>query len=63
MRSIFLGGISMARYITSITQAIGNTPLLRLDKLAAKYGVKGEIYAKLEHLTPALAKKTELLWV
>jgi len=50
----------MARYITSITQAIGNTPLLRLDKLTAKYGVKGEIYAKLEHLNPSFSKKDRI---
>ena len=50
----------MARYITDITQAIGNTPLLRLDKLTAKYGVKGEIYAKLEHLNPSFSKKDRI---
>jgi len=50
----------MAHYITSIIEAIGNTPLLRLDKLVAKHGAEGEIFAKLEHLNPSFSKKDRI---
>ena len=50
----------MDSYITSITQAIGKTPLLRLDRLAAYYGVEGHIYAKLEQLNPTYSKKDRI---
>ncbi|MCW9035983.1 MAG: cysteine synthase A [Rhodospirillales bacterium] len=36
-----------------ITQTIGNTPLVRLSRLAAAYEVKGEILAKVESFNPA----------
>jgi len=50
----------MSKYITSITEAIGNTPLLRLDRLAAELKLEGEIYAKLEHLNPSFSKKDRI---
>jgi len=50
----------MSHYITSIAEAIGNTPLLRLDRLARKYNVAGEIYAKLEHMNPSFSKKDRI---
>ena len=50
----------MTSYITSIIEAIGNTPLLRLDRLVAKYNIEGEIYAKLEHLNPSFSKKDRI---
>ena len=37
----------------SITQLIGNTPLLRLNSYAEKRGLKAEIIAKLEYFNPA----------
>ena len=37
----------------SITQLIGNTPLLRLNAYCKTYGLKAEILAKLEYLNPA----------
>lgn len=42
----------MAIY-NSIEQLIGNTPMIRLDKIKEKYGLKANIYAKLEYLNPA----------
>ncbi len=42
----------MAIY-TSIEQLIGNTPMLELKKIKEKYGLKANIYAKLEYLNPA----------
>ena len=50
----------MDNYITSITQAIGKTPLLRLDRLAEHLGVDGHIYAKLEQLNPSYSKKDRI---
>ncbi len=42
----------MAIY-NSIEQLVGNTPMLRLDKIKEKYGLKADIYAKLEFFNPA----------
>jgi len=42
----------MAIY-NSIEQLIGNTPMLELRKIKEKYGLKANIYAKLEYLNPA----------
>jgi len=50
----------MIGYITSVIDAIGNTPLLRLDRLVEKYNVEGEIFAKLEHLNPSFSKKDRI---
>jgi len=50
----------MEQYITSITQAIGNTPLLRLDKIKEHFGFDGNIFAKLEHLNPSFSKKDRI---
>ena len=50
----------MATYITSITQAIGQTPLLRLDMLKKHFGFQGHIYAKLEYLNPSFSKKDRI---
>lgn len=41
------------RIYKSITELIGNTPLLELAGLKAKYGFKANVYAKLEYLNPA----------
>jgi len=50
----------MEQYITSIIQAIGNTPLLRLDKIKSEFGLEGNIFAKLEHLNPSFSKKDRI---
>jgi len=50
----------MASYITSITQAIGQTPLLRLDMIKKHLGYEGHIYAKLEYLNPSFSKKDRI---
>jgi len=50
----------MKTYITSITQAIGETPLLRLDKIKKHFGYEGHIFAKLEHLNPSFSKKDRI---
>lgn len=50
----------MAAYITDITQAIGNTPLLRLDRITRHLDLEGTIFAKLEHLNPSFSKKDRI---
>ena len=50
----------MEPYITSIIQAIGNTPLLRLDKIKRHLGLEGNIFAKLEYLNPSFSKKDRI---
>lgn len=47
----------MTRAFDSILGAIGNTPLVRLDRLVKHYGCKGTILAKLDHLNPGFSKK------
>ncbi|PIM95723.1 Cysteine synthase [Candidatus Hodgkinia cicadicola] len=37
---------------SSITEVIGNTPIVRLKKIEEKYNVKTQLYAKLEYLNP-----------
>ena len=49
-----------SHFITDITQAIGNTPLLRLDRIKAQLGFTGAIFAKLEHLNPGFSKKDRI---
>jgi len=50
----------MDRYIISITQAVGKTPLLRLDRMKKHLGFEGHIYAKLEQLNPTSSKKDRI---
>ena len=50
----------MDKYITCLTQAIGKTPLLRLDRLKAHLGFDGHLYAKLEYLNPTSSKKDRI---
>jgi cysteine synthase A len=50
----------MDKFITNITQAIGKTPLLRLDRIKEHFGFEGNIFAKLEHLNPSFSKKDRI---
>ena len=50
----------MSKYITSITEAIGNTPLLRLDRISKCLDLDGCVFAKLEHLNPSFSKKDRI---
>ncbi len=47
----------MDETLDSILGAIGNTPLVRLDRLVKHYGCEGTILAKLDHLNPGFSKK------
>ena len=47
----------MTQGLPSVIAAIGNTPLIRLDRLVAARGLEGTILAKLDHLNPGFSKK------
>jgi cysteine synthase A len=47
----------MENILESVIGAIGNTPLVRLERLTKAYGVDGTILAKLEYLNPGSSKK------
>ncbi len=48
------------RVYNSILETVGNTPLVRLDRLTAKYGVKAVLYAKLEFFNPISSVKDRI---
>jgi cysteine synthase A len=50
----------MATYAQSLTDLIGNTPLLELKKFSGIYGVKARIVAKLEYFNPAGSVKDRI---
>jgi len=43
--------------MNSVVEAIGETPLVRLDRLTRHLGVSGTILAKLDYLNPGFSKK------
>jgi cysteine synthase A len=47
----------MTPLLPSAMDAIGNTPLVRLDRLVAARGAQGTILAKLDYLNPGFSKK------
>ena len=47
----------MSKVLSSVAEAIGNTPLVRLDRLTKAKDVEGTILAKLEYLNPGFSKK------
>ena len=47
----------MAGYKTSIEQLIGNTPMLKLEKIEQKYKLKANLFAKLELFNPGGSAK------
>ncbi len=44
----------------SITETIGDTPIVRLDRLAKAHGVKGSLLAKLEFFNPIASVKDRI---
>ena len=48
-------------FYNNALEIIGNTPLVRLDKIVKKYNLKGEIYAKIEYYSPGLSKKDRVV--
>jgi cysteine synthase A len=47
----------MPAVLSSLIDAIGNTPLVRLDRLARHLGLEGSLLAKLDYLNPGFSKK------
>ncbi len=45
------------RVYASITDTIGDTPIVRLDKLAKEKGVKANLLAKLEFFNPIASRQ------
>ncbi len=50
----------MSRIYNDITETIGNTPLVRLNRTAAKHGALGEILLKLEFFNPLASVKDRI---
>ncbi|MGB1361510.1 MAG: cysteine synthase A [Alphaproteobacteria bacterium] len=50
----------MTKIYNSITEMIGNTPLLRLNKLSEKYNLNAEILLKLEFFNPLSSVKDRI---
>ena len=48
------------RIYNSITQTIGDTPIVRLDRLAREKGVRGNLLAKLEFFNPIASVKDRI---
>src|SRR5271165_6708030 len=48
------------RVYNSITETIGDTPIVRLDKLAREKGVKANLLAKLEFFNPIASVKDRI---
>lgn len=54
------GAIGRGRIYGSITETIGNTPLVKLSRLAAEKGVKANLLAKLEFFNPIASVKDRI---
>ena len=54
------GKVGRGRIYNSITETIGNTPLVRLNRLAEKHGVKANILLKLEFFNPINSVKDRI---
>lgn len=52
--------IGRGKIYDNITQTVGNTPLVRMDKLAAAHGVQAHILAKLEFFNPTSSVKDRI---
>ena len=50
----------MGRVYESISELVGNTPLLHLIRYEEKYDLKAEIYAKLEYFNPNQSSKDRI---
>ena len=50
----------MSKILPAIHEAIGNTPIVNLSRITKKYGVGGNIFAKLEYLNPGFSKKDRI---
>lgn len=44
----------------NVLETIGKTPIVKLNKIMKKYGLKGELCAKIEYYSPGLSKKDRI---
>ncbi len=47
----------MKKLLNNVSEAIGETPMVRLSRIIESYHVDGNIFAKLEYLNPGFSKK------
>lgn len=52
----------MSKIANNLTDLIGKTPLLRLDRYANAHGIKATLIAKLEYFNPAGSVKDRIAW-
>ena len=52
--------MSGLNYLDDITQSVGNTPLVKIQKLTASRGIKATILAKLEFFNPTASVKDRM---
>ena len=52
----------MPKIYNDITETIGNTPLVRLNRTAKKHGAVAEVLLKLEFFNPLSSVKTASGW-
>ena len=50
----------MARLFQNITETIGNTPLVKLNRVAREHGAKADVYLKLEFFNPLSSVKDRI---
>ena len=50
----------MSKILNSINEAIGDTKMVHLSRIAKHYDVTGNIYGKLEYLNPGFSKKDRI---
>ncbi len=48
------------RYFNTVLDLIGNTPLVKINKLTKQYGIKAQIFAKMENLNPGYSVKDRI---
>jgi cysteine synthase A len=48
------------RIYSSITETIGNTPIVEVSRMAAEYGIGAKIFAKLEFFNPIASVKDRI---
>ena len=50
----------MSKILSGVHEAIGNTHMVHLSRIAAHAGVQGNIFAKMEYLNPGFSKKDRI---
>ena len=50
----------MSGILSGVHEAIGNTPMVHLSRIAEHAGVEGNIFAKMEYLNPGFSKKDRI---